>query len=248
MYKRKLFESLRHGDLENFVSETFHVDRYRSKMGEDKDVLVLSFKVKEKYPALDLMEFIEKSYNFILDADMSAGEEQDGQYHVFVEIERTPQLKNQLNELFDGIGHLCNCNEWKFKYQSSNRIFPFNEQTVASKIPMTAEAYESKILEIKTNDLKEFFDQGAIDLTLDENNIITFSKPFAGNLQAKFLRIGKSKDIEKTLPGALSLDESSQSQVIFLSKYLGNYDIEKIGSNFLIRNGKKSIVIEKDRW
>jgi hypothetical protein len=36
---------------------------------------------------MDLVEFIEKGYKFILDADMSAGEENDGQYQVFVEME-----------------------------------------------------------------------------------------------------------------------------------------------------------------
>jgi len=50
------------------------------------------------------------------------------------------------------------------------------------------------------------------------------------------------------VPGSLSLDESSQSQVLFLNKFLGNYDINKIGSQFLIRNGKKAVVIEKGRW
>jgi hypothetical protein len=53
------------------------------------------------------MEFVEKGYKFILDADMSAGEEHDGKYQVFVEIERTPQLAEQLNELLKGIGQLC---------------------------------------------------------------------------------------------------------------------------------------------
>lgn len=247
-YKRKLFENLRFGDLKTYVSEIFTVDKYQSKMGEDTDVLVLGFRVKEKYPALDLMEFVEKSFKFILDADMSAGEERDGHYQVFVEIERTPNLQSQLNELIEGLTNLCDCSEWKFKYQKSNKIHAFNEQSILENIPFTSAAYNQKMLEIKTNDLREFFDKGAVALTLDENNTITFSRPFAGNLQAKFLKIGKSKDVEKMVPGPLSLDESSQSQVIFLSKYLGNYEIEKIGNNFLIKNGNKSVVIEKDRW
>jgi hypothetical protein len=77
---RNLSEGLRSGDLENYVSELFTVDRYSSKMGEDSDIVVLGFRVREKHPAIDLMEFIEKGYDFILDADMSAGEENDGQY------------------------------------------------------------------------------------------------------------------------------------------------------------------------
>jgi hypothetical protein len=50
------------------------------------------------------------------------------------------------------------------------------------------------------------------------------------------------------VPGALALDESSHSEVTFLNKYLGNYDINKIGDKFLIRNGTRAVVIEKGRW
>jgi hypothetical protein len=247
-HKRNIFEGLRSGDLENYVSEIFSVDRYKSKMGEDADVLVLNFKVKEKYPAIDLMEFIEKGYDFILDADMSAGEETDGQYQVFVEIERTPKLEEQLSELLGGISQLCNVNEWRFKYQKSNKLIPFTNETISEQIPLTPERYASKVLEIKEGDIKKFFDQGAVELELKEDNTLVFRRPFAGDLHAKFLAIGNAKDVEKKFPGALSLDESSQSQVFFLNKYLGNYEINKIGNKFLIRNGKQAVVIEKDRW
>jgi hypothetical protein len=36
--------------------------------------------------------------------------------------------------------------------------------------------------------------------------------------------------------------------MFFLAKYIGNYDINKIGNKFLIRNGDRAVVIEKDRW
>jgi len=248
MYKQKLTEGLRRGDLKDYVSDIFTVDRYRSKMGEDQDILVLSFKIKEKYPAIDLMEFIEKGYDFILDADISAGEERDGQYQVFVEIERTPGLTEQLKELLGGVSHLCDCYDWKFRYQSTPRYFLFNEDSVRKYIPLTPDSYKAKILEIKNSDIKNFFNQGAVEVSLDESNTLVFKKPFAGDLYAKFISIGKYKDVEKTLPGALSLDESSQSQVLFLNKYIGNYDINKIGNKFLIRNGNNAIIIEKDRW
>jgi hypothetical protein len=248
MSKEILEEGLRSGDLNNFVSEFFTVDHYRSKMGEDRDVVVLAFRVKEKHPAMDLMEFIEKGYKFILDGDMSAGEENDGQYQVFVEIERTPKLPGQLRELLSGISQLCGCYEWKFRYQKNKSLVEFNEQTVLENIPLTPAAYEQKILEIKNQDLSEFFDQGATEVALETDNTLTFTKPFAGNLEAKFIAIGDYDQVKNTVPGAVSLDESSQSQVLFLEKYLGNYEIHKVDQKFLIRNGMKAVVIEKTRW
>ncbi len=244
----QLNEGLRSGDLENYVSEIFTVDQYKSKMGEDSDVIVLGFRVRDKNPAIDMMEFIERGYDFILDADMSAGEEHDGQYQVFVEIQRTPELKTQLKELLNGVGQLCSCREWKFRYQKDSKSLEFNEDNISEAIPMTREDYESKIMEIKNNDIREFFDQGIVNVALESDSNLIFSKQYAGDIAAKFIAIGDYEDVKKTVPGPLSLDESSQSQMFFLAKYIGNYEINKIGKQFLIRNGDKAVVIEKDRW
>lgn len=246
--QHKLFEGLRSGDLENYIHSLFTVDQYKSKMGEDRDILVLGFKIKEKYPAIDLMEFIEKGYDFILDADMSAGEESDGQYHVFVEIERTPKLKDQLIELMQGVSKLSNLKDWKFRYQNTNKSIEFNENTILENIPLTKDDYDKKILEFKTNDLKDFFNQGAVELSLNETNQITFKKPYASDLKANLIAIGEYDAVKEKLPGALDLSESSQSEIFFLNKYLGNYEINKIGNKFLIKNDKNAVIIEKNYW
>ena len=68
-----LNEGLKAKDLDGFVQNTFLIDTYKSKMGEDRNVAVLSFRVKDRLPALDLMEFIERGYGFVLDADISTG-------------------------------------------------------------------------------------------------------------------------------------------------------------------------------
>ena len=38
-------------------------------MGEDPDIVTLSFAVKGDRPAKDLVKFIETGYDFVLDAD-----------------------------------------------------------------------------------------------------------------------------------------------------------------------------------
>lgn len=247
-YKRNLSEGLRSGDLREFVSEVFTVDQFKSKMGEDSDIVVISFRVREKHPAMDLVEFIEKGYKFILDADMSAGEENDGQYQVFVEMERTPELPAQMRDLLGGVGQLCGTKDWRFRYQKSPKSVEFNEESVVEHIPTTPESYAAKINEIKTADIKGFFDQGSVDIALESDNTLVFSRPYAGDVPVKFVAIGDYEDVKEIVPGPLSLDEASQSQMFFLAKYIGNYDINKIGNKFLIRNGTRAVVIEKDRW
>jgi hypothetical protein len=249
MLNKKLMEGLSIGDLKDCVNEVFTIDRYRSKMGEDSEIVVLGFRVKEKYPATDLMEFIEKGYPFILDADMSAGEENDGQYQVFVEMERTTKLPGQMRELLNDISKLTDNYNWKFRYQKSNGAIPFSEEKIVEHVPMTAGEYATKILEIKNTEVGKFFNQGAIDgVALESDDSMTFMKPFFGNLKMKFVTMGKYDDVKDMVPGALSLDENSQSQVYFLQKYLGDYDINKIGDKFLIRNGNRAMIVQKDSW
>ena len=245
---QQLNEGLRSGDLEHFVDDLFTVDRYSSKMGEDKDVVVLGFNVREKHPAMDLVEFLETGYRYILDADMSSGEEANGNYQVFVEKDRTEDLPYQIKELLSGVSQLTKIREWRFRYQSSPKSVQFDEKSVLEHIPATRAEYEQKIVEIKLGDLKEFFDQGSVDVALEADNTLTFSRPYSGDVSAKFIAIGNYDDVKETLPGALSLDESSQSQTTFLNKYIGNYDINKIGNKFLIRNGSRAVIIQKDRW
>lgn len=246
--RHNLNEGLRSGDLNELVSNLFTIDCYKSKMGEDKDIAVLGFRIKDKHPAIDLMEFIEKGYNFVLDADMSAGEEHDGQYQVFVEIERSPQLSEQIKSLLNGLTQLTKNKTWEFKYQKSKRSIEFSKEAINEHVPLTPERYLDKIVEIKTNDLQEFFNKGAVEISLNENNVITFKKPYAGNIEAKFVAIGNYESVKHVIPGRLHLDEQSQSQVLFLTKFLGNYDIDKIDNKFLIRNGDNAIVIEKNKW
>ena len=139
---QQLNEGLRPNDLKEMVHPSFEVDAFRSKMGEDKDVCVVSFKVKDRAPAKDLMEFIEKGYSFVLDADVSSGEDNVGEYSVFVEISRTPKLAEQIQELTYGVKKLTGIDEFKFKYFKEDQIHEATGEKLKSSIPSTAQAYE----------------------------------------------------------------------------------------------------------
>ena len=77
-----LKEGLEKGDLARLVHNELHIDEYKSKMGNDEDMVVVSFKVGGKDPAIDLVNFIEKGYDWVVDADTSAGEMEDGDYKI----------------------------------------------------------------------------------------------------------------------------------------------------------------------
>ena len=55
----KIYEGLKAGDLDGVVNKRFSVDQFKSKMGDDKNILVLGFTVDESAPAKDLERFAE---------------------------------------------------------------------------------------------------------------------------------------------------------------------------------------------
>lgn len=245
----KLFEGLRSNDLKNMISDKFTIDQYKSKMGKDSDIVVLAFRVKEKFPAIDAMEFVEKGYEFVLDADISAGEERDGKYSMFIEMERNHKVPKQIDELLKGLGKLCDCDNWRFKYHKDIENHKFSKEAIEKFVPLTVEAYKEKIKGQKISDISEILDQGVAEITdIDENNNMIIQKPFVGDLKLQILDMGDYVDVIKDLDGPIQLDESSNSQVLFLEKYLGNYEIHKIDNKFLIKNNDRAIVVSKGDW
>ena len=81
---------LRQNDLEFTIDNIFEIDQSQPKWVMIK-IFTLSFSVKGEQPK-DLVNFVETGYTYVLDADKTSGEQSDGKYRVFVEIERT---KNQ---------------------------------------------------------------------------------------------------------------------------------------------------------
>lgn len=138
-----LFEGLEQGDLARLVHPKVHIDEFKSKMGDDADILVISFKVADKNPANDLMNFIERGYDWVLDADVSTGELEDGEYLVFVEMERTPKAAEQIVTLVDDILNLTDQKlpDWHWQYQKSHNEYPIQAELISKYVPLTSDQY-----------------------------------------------------------------------------------------------------------
>jgi hypothetical protein len=152
----KLFEGLTKGDLTRLVKPRVHIDEFKSKMGDDADIAVLSFNVVEKGPADDLVDFFEKGYDWILDADASPGEFVKNIYLVFVEIERTPELPEQIKTLLSDLENLTehDLDDWSLYYGNQDQLKPVSLDTLAGSIPLTPREYRQyrrELERLKTN-------------------------------------------------------------------------------------------------
>ena len=230
-------------DLRSLVYDIFEIDSFKSKMGEDKDIVVLSFSVKSQEPAKDLMEFLEKGYPFVLDADVTSGEQPDGTYKVFVEMERGRDIPEQITEIVDGVKKLADLEELKFRYYKSFDSQNADEQNLAESVPLDVDGFEIRVNETNLNNYKNFFNKSYLDSVELLQDHITFKKVYADTLKFKVEGFGKHKDIHNKIDEAFNVN--SFPEVIFLTKYLGDYDISMYGNKYLIENAGYTLVLSK---
>lgn len=242
---QQLNESLLAGDLRMLVNHIFEVDSYASKMGSDKDIVVLSFTVEEKEPALDLVNFVERGYDFVLDADATPGELNDGRYKVFVEIERNNRISEQIIEVLDGVGKLAAIEGFKFRYHKSFRSLDATEDALRETVPHSKDDYDQKLRESQVNNYVDFFSRSFLETVDADNNTITFKKPFSGPVTMKVETFGPAKEVYESIEGRIMLESKDMAEVMFLTKYIGNYNITKVGRYFVFENDNYAMCMER---
>jgi len=101
--KTILNEGLNYHDLEGQMIPTVTVDEYAAHMGNDSEIVTLAFTIKSEAAGNDLVDWFERGYDFVLDAQVSEGEVKPGQYLVFVEMNRRTSVPKRIIELLDDL-------------------------------------------------------------------------------------------------------------------------------------------------
>jgi len=114
---KQLNESLEYHDFKDEVYPTITVDEYAARMGKDKDVVTLTFMVKSELCGQDLVSWLEGGYDFILDADLSAGELDTDKWLVFVEMDRRSTVPKHIIEILEDLETLTDLklDQWTIK-------------------------------------------------------------------------------------------------------------------------------------
>lgn len=235
---------LRAGDLKDMMHNVFEVDSFASKMGSDKDIVTISFSIKERQPANDLMEFIEKGYEFVLDADVTSGEQSDGTYKVFVELARDRDVHNNILELVDGVKKLSEVENLKFRYYKNWRSKDVSQESLEEYIPNDPDNYGIKVKESALENYKEFFNKSYLDTVDMLEDTLSIQKKYKDKLAFEFVDFGDTNQIYNNIEGKFDLMES-YPEILFLTKYIGDYNISKYGDKLVFENGSKALVVKR---
>lgn len=238
-------DSLRAGDLKLLVNHIFEIDSYQSKMGDDKDVVVLSFTVESKDPANDLVSFIEKGYQFVLDADSTPGELSNGKYKVFVELERNRHVAENIAEILYGVGKLAEIENFKFRYYKSFDSKDAVLETLSEVIPNSPQDYESRIEEVRLENYQQFFSNSMLESVSMDEDVLEFKKVYAQPLRMKYISGGATQQVLESVDDRIAVGMNDMADVMYLTKYIGNYNITKLGNKYMFENKGRAVILEK---
>lgn len=227
------------------VDNIFEIDNYASKIGNDRDIVVLTFTVNSKDPAEDLENFIEMGYDFVMDAETTTGELDDGKYRVFVEIERGRHIAEQIVDLLDGVSKATGIEEFKFRYYKEFRSVPATIENLESKIPIDAGAYESAIALEGLNNFSKFFANSYVDDVKLLGETIQFKRVYKDPIKFNIVDFGSKIDMHEKISGPVLLEGNGMAETIYLTKYIGDFNINKIGNSFVLENQGYALILEK---
>ena len=233
-------------DLKHLVDHIIEIDSYKSKMGEDKDIVTISFAVNGEQPAEDLVKFVESGYDFVLDADKTSGEQADGKFRVFVELERSNKVPASILEIVDGVGKLSEIDDFRFRYYKNFKSLAVDETNISEQVPLDAESYEIKINETQLENYKNFFQNSYVDEVIMNENRITFYKKYSQPLSFEFNDFGNTEDVQKDI--SESFDVNKMPEVMFLSKFVGDFNIQIYGDKYLFETSNKSVVLYNKQY
>jgi hypothetical protein len=241
-------EGLKAGDLDGVVSKRFSVDQFKSKMGEDRNIMVLAFTVDGMAPAKDLERFAEAGYKEVLDADATPGTLEDGKHRVFVEFARVETVDQHIRKFLDDLKKLTNIEIFEFTYHKNTTPFEASAKNLADILPRTPQAYTQKINGMKLEEIQTFFDKfQMMEFKLD-NNIVSIKKQNADTLKFELHAFGSTNMIMNEVK-AFRLDESAISECLYLTKYFGPYQITKTTEDqFIFSKDGQSALLSKSGW
>ena len=129
-------------DMDGQISDKITVDEYAAKMGKDKDIVTITFKVNSELAANDLVTWFERGYDFVLDASVSDGEIEPGTYLVFVEMERRSRVPERILRLLSDLETLTGFKLKDWIVEIENETYDADESVIRQAMILNPNEYK----------------------------------------------------------------------------------------------------------
>jgi len=141
---QQVCEGLEYKDLVGMMKPTIHVDEFSSKMGDDDDIIVVSFFVRSEQAAKDLVNWFEKGYDWVLDSDRSPGEIKPSRYLVYVEMRRRSTAGEKIMEIIKDLATLTEFKHDQWEMHYNDVTSPFSVEEFNRQVPLSPKEYRKQ--------------------------------------------------------------------------------------------------------
>lgn len=153
-------EGMNYHDLKGQIDPVVSIDEYSAKMGDDSDIVTLTFITNSKLSAEDLVSWVELGYDFVLDASVSEGELSRGKWLVFVEMKRRSNVPDKVIEILSDLETLTAKSLDSYKIKIDDKLFSADKNKIKSNMILTPKDYnadkdEEKAGDEELNDFRE---------------------------------------------------------------------------------------------
>jgi hypothetical protein len=168
--------SLKHSDLAGTILPNVSIDEFEPKAGEEKDVIVVAFYLKDEDPADDLNTFIQRGSIDTLDVEVSPNTDEEGRYLVFVEMSRDETFLDKFFALLKDVKNVAGKLDWKITtYYSGDKEISPNDPELLNYLILDPTMYvpkdEFKMKEIEEG-IEAFFKNSLVtNLTIADNYV-----------------------------------------------------------------------------
>lgn len=141
---KHLNESLNYMDMQHHVLPKLGIDEFQSNIGEDSDMVVLNFTVDGEDVADDLVEWLERGYDFVVDAERSPGEVLDKKFYVFVELNRRSSAAKRIIEILGDLETLTGIKVGGWTLKIDGHDYPATVDAIEENVILSSAEYNKE--------------------------------------------------------------------------------------------------------
>lgn len=168
---RIINEALDYHDLVNMVVPIITVDKYEAKLGEDDEIVTITFTVKGKQVGDDLVDWLERGYDYILDAQTSEGEVSPGKWLVFVEMDRRTKVPERIVEMIEDMVTLTDLPLKDWTVLVDEEEYDVDVGILKSKLILSPHQYR-QIKETDLNEMRELSGLQPKNIFTEKDNLL----------------------------------------------------------------------------
>lgn len=150
-----LKEGLDYLDMKGQIEPKVTIDEYSAKMGDDSNIVTLTFTVNSKLASDDLVNWLELGYDYVLDASVSDGELEPNKWLVFVEMKRRSNVPQKIEQILSDLETLTGLKLDDWKVNINNDSYKAEADVIKKYMILSPQDYKKETGDEELNEMRQ---------------------------------------------------------------------------------------------